>query len=74
MEQLLNSVMTILRDKATAPGPNQEQARPDTYLGVPSTSQGPALTANEATLHDHNLFYRNGNPKSTRLHDPCPAV
>ena len=63
MEQLMNSVMTILRDKATAPSPSPIQGPPDANLEVLSMSQGPALIANEATLYDHNLFYRNGNPK-----------
>jgi len=56
-------VTTIPRDNATATSPNHKQERPDTNLGVPSISQGPALTEIEATLHDNNLFYRNGNPK-----------
>jgi len=63
MEQIMNGVMTILRDKATAPSPNQKQGRPDTNPGVPSMSQGPALTGTATTLHDNSLFYRNGNPK-----------
>jgi len=64
MEQLMNSAMKILRDKATAPRPSHIQGQPDANLEVLSMSQGPALIANEATLYDHNLFYRNGKSKS----------
>ena len=63
MEQLMVSVMTILRDKATATSPSHKQGPPDASLEVPSMLQGTALRANEATLYDHNLFYRNGNSK-----------
>ena len=62
-EQLMNSVMTILRDKATAPSPSHIQGQPDVNLEVLSISQGPPLLANETTLYDHNLFYRNDNSK-----------
>ena len=63
MEQLMDSVMTILRDKATATSPSHKQGPPDASLEVPSLFQGTALSANEATLYDHNLLYRNGNSK-----------
>jgi len=63
IEEKEQIVTTIPRDNATATSPNHKQERPDTNLGVPSISQGPALTEIEATLHDNNLFYRNGNPK-----------
>jgi len=63
IEEKEQIVMTIPRDNAIAPSPDPRQGRPDTNLGVPSISQGPTLTETEATLHDNNLFYRNGNPK-----------
>ena len=63
MEELMNSVMTITRNKATAPSLSHKLGRPYADLGVPSLSQAPPPIAGVATLYDHNLYYRNGNPK-----------
>jgi len=57
MEQLMNSVMTILRDKATAPSPNQEQGRPDTYLGVTAATMGYLFTPTSDSQQIGSLTY-----------------
>jgi len=62
-EEKEQTATTSPGDITTAPSPNQKQGRPVTNLGVPSVSQGPNLTETEAIPHDHNLFYKNGNPK-----------
>ena len=71
----MDSVMTILRDKATATSPSHKQGPPDASLEVPSLSQGTAHSAHEATLPDHNLLCRNGNSElkidPTTRPSPC---
>jgi len=63
MEQLMNSVMTILKDKATALGPSHKQGPPEAKPEILSMSQGPALIANGTILYDHNFLYKDGNSK-----------
>ena len=63
MEQLVKDVMTGFRNGAIAPRPSQEPGRPETDLGAPSMPQASPPIAGETISYDHNLYYRNGNPK-----------
>ena len=63
MEQLVKDVMTGFRNGAIAPRPSQEPGRPETDLGAPSMPQASPPIAGATISYDHNLCYRNGNPK-----------